>query len=1115
MKVLTLGESPYLSTALLSKGIAMTMTTTEAAVAPLTIRLFGPLTVLVQGQPLPQLRSRKGQWLLALLTLRHDRPIEREWLAGTLWPDVDSAQAFASLRPVLSELRKALGNEGDRLQSPNRHALLFNLTDADVDVVAFDAAIAGKTSAGLEQAVALYRGTLLEGCAEEWVTQERMERERNCLWALHTLADASLTAGDYGAAADYYRRAGTLNPWGDEARRGLMESLDRGGDRNAALQVYREFVELLRSDLRATPDEKTRALYARLRDEARRQTAAPHIPREETKAAPKVVGYLPHPLTDLIGREDERLEVADRLRRSRLVTLIGPGGIGKTRLAIEVAAEVVAGYPDGVWLVSLESLSEGGQVAGQIAAALGVKEEPNRPLLQTVTDTLRRKRLLLVLDNCEHLVEASAQAVGHLLRECAGVRVLATSREALGITGETAWSVPSLAVPELKHLPQGNATRLRVLLSYESVQLFVERAQAVHQSFTLTGTAAQTVAEICSYLEGIPLAIELAAVRVKSLTVEQIAARLHDHLGLIMGRTLMTASRQQTLRTTVDWSYTLLSDQERVLLQRLSVFVGGWSLEAAGSVCAAPANGERPEIAGAQVLDVLASLTEKSLVAFEERDTEIGGRYRLLEMVRQYAAERLEASGEIEQVRARHRDWLMAFVEETEPLLKAGAQEQSLRRLDAERDNVRATLLWNGAQASADLRLTGALYQYWYVRGYWSEGRERLSRALGRDAAQTRTAERAKALNGAGALAYSQGDYASARSLHEESLSIRRELGDRQGVASSLNSLGKVAYDQGDFASARSLHEESLSLWRELGDKQGVAWSLNSLGNIAHPQGDYALAQALYEESIRLLKELGDKQGVGRTLSGQGYVAYDQGDYVSARAMYEQSLEIFQELGDRGGIAWAMCCLGYTAYDQGDYGEAKTSLTEGMNLFRELDDKRGVAWAVNSLGNVAHKQGDLVAAQSLHEESLSIRRPLGDRQGAAWSFYCLGNVAFSRGDYAAARASLADSLRLFRELADRKGMAENLKETAAVLLALSETRNAARLWGASQSLRESIGSPMAPLEKERHDELLEQSRRTLGDNAFGSAWDEGYELTWQQAVADALGELAGTEKAQG
>lgn len=1078
----------------------MTMTTTEAAVAPLTIRLFGPLFVLVEGWPLPHLRSRKAQWLLALLTLRHGRPVEREWLAGTLWPDMDQSQAFDNLRPVLSELRKALGSEGERLQSPNRHALILDLAGTDVDVLAFDAAIASKTPLALERAAALYKGPLLEGCAEEWVTQERSERERNCLWALQTLADAALTAGDYGAAADYYRRAANLNLWGDEARRGLMEALDRGGDRNAAIQVYREFVELLRSDPRVTPDEKTRALYTRLRDEARRRVSATPVPREEAKAAPKVVGYLPHPLTELIGREDERLEVAARLRRSRLVTLTGSGGIGKTRLAIAVAAEVVAGYADGVWLVSLEALSEDGQVVEQIAAVLGVKEEPNRPLLQTLTDHLRRKRLLLVLDNCEHLVEASAHAVGHLLRECAGVRVLATSRAALGITGETAWAVPSLAVPELTHLPEGNATRLRVLMSYESVQLFVERAQAAHKSFTLTGSAAQTVAEICSYLEGIPLAIELAAVRVKSLTIEQIAARLHDHLGLIMGRSPMTSSRQQTLRTTVDWSYTLLNEPERLVLQRLSVFVGGWSLEAAESVCTGGG------IAGPQILDVLTSLTEKSLIAFEERDTEIGGRYWSLEMVRQYAAERLEAGGEIEPSRARHRRWLMALVEEAEPLLKAGAQEKSLRRLDAERDNLHATLLWDGADATADLRLTGALYQYWYVRGYWSEGRERLSLALGREAAQTRTAERAKSLDGAGVLAYSQGDYASARSLHEESLSIRRELGNREGIASSLNSLGKVSYDQGDFASARALHEESLSLWRELGDKQGVAWSLNSLGNIAHPQGDYALAQTLYEESLRLLKELGDKQGVGRTLSGLGYVAYDQGDFVSARTLYEESLAIFQELGDQGGIAWALCCLGYTSYDQGDYVEAKASLTEGMNLFRELEDKRGVAWAVNSLGNVAHQQGDYASAQTLHEESLGIRRQLGDKQGMAWSFYCLGNVSYSKSDFAAARVSLAASLRLFRELADRKGMAENLKETAAVLLAQSETRNAARLWGASQSLRESIGSPMAPLEKVRHEGLLEQARLSLGENAFAAAWDKGCSLTWEQAAAVALGE---------
>ena len=335
---------------------------------------------------------------------------------------------------------------------------------ADADILAFDAAILSKKPAALKQAVALYRGPLLEDCAEEWVAQERNAREQDCLQALQTLADAALAAGDHPAAIAYYRRAVSLDPWQEAARRGWMEALAKSGDRNAALQVYREFTDLLRSDPTALPDEATSALYARLRAEARQQSRAQTavtakeavVPIVNEGVAPAVSGYLPYPLTDLIGREEERGEVAAKLRGSRLVTLTGAGGIGKTRLAIEVAGESVqdgAAYPDGVWLVALETLSEGRLVVAQIASVLGLREEPGRSLLESLAEHLRAKRLLLVLDNCEHLLEACAHVAGQLLRECARVRILATSREALGIMGETVWQVPSLAAPDPKHLP--------------------------------------------------------------------------------------------------------------------------------------------------------------------------------------------------------------------------------------------------------------------------------------------------------------------------------------------------------------------------------------------------------------------------------------------------------------------------------------------------------------------------------------------------------------------------------------------------------------------------------------------------------------------------------------
>jgi predicted ATPase/DNA-binding SARP family transcriptional activator len=1085
------------------------MTTSANVSDALTLTLFGPMQALVQGQPLPHLRSRKTLWLLALLTLRHDRPVEREWLAGTLWPDVDQSQAFANLRPIVSELRRALGSQGARLQSPDRHTLLLELAGAEADVLTFDAAMKSRKPSALEQAVALYRGPLLEGCTEEWVFQERNVREQNCLQALQQLADAALTAGDYDTAIGYYQRAVSLDPWWDTARRGLMEALSRNGDRNVALQVYREFAELLRSDPNAVPDEQTTALYVRLRAEARQWASAHAVVAADAAAVPVITGYLPHPLTELVGREDERLEVASRLRRSRLVTLTGLGGIGKTRLAIEVAAEIVREYADGVWLVALESLTDGRLVVKQIASVLGLREDPGRPLLQGVTDHLRKKRLLLVLDNCEHLLEASAQAAGHLLQECAEVRILATSREALGITGETTWTVPPLATPAPEHLPKGRATLLRVLMGYESVQLFVERAQAAQKTFSLTGSNARTVAELSFRLEGIPLAIELAAARIKAMTVEQIAAHLHNELDLLTGGSRTALSRQQTLRATLDWSYALLSEPERLLLRRLSVFVGGWSLEAAEAIVGnreqrIGKSGQAVSIPSDEVLNLLTSLVDKSLVVFEERKHEAGGRYRLLEMVKQYAAERLEASDEIEPGRTRHRDWFLALSEEAEPQLKGAEQEVWLRRLETEHENLRAALAWSRAEAKGaetELRLAGELWRFWEVHGHYSEGRAYLSEALDRKRAGGRTKARARALNGAGVLASYQGDYGAARALLEESLAISRELEDKQGIAWPLHHLGLMASRQGDYGAARALHEECLAIWRELEDKQGIGWTLHQLGSVAREQGEYGAARALYEESLAISRELEDKQGIAWSLNDLGLVISRQGDYGAARALLEESLAISRDLEDRQGIAWSLHHLGNVVGAQGDYDTARTLYEESLVIFRELENKHGIGWTLHHLGNVVGAQGDYGAARALHEESLAIWRELGNKLGIGWSLNSLGRVAYDRDDPAAAQALFEESLTRFIGLEDRRGVAESLEGLAAVLLAQKEAQKAVRLWGAAQTLRASIGAPLPLNEREKYNRQVGQARSTLGEDAFAAAWEEGRALPWPQVAA--------------
>ena len=602
-----------------------------------------------------------------------------------------------------------------------------------------------------------------------------------------------------------------------------------------------------------------------------------------------------------------------------------------------------------------------------------------------MTEHLRTKRLLLVLDNCEHLLEASAQVIVSLLRECAECGYWPQAGRHWVSRARRSGSSLLWRFLTLMHLPQGRATLLRVLMGYESVQLFVERAQAVQKTFLLTAGNAQAVAQVCFRLEGIPLAIELAAARVKAMTVGQIAERLNNELGLLTGGSRTALSRQQTLRATLDWSYKLLSGPEQALLERLSVFVGGWSLAATEAVC--PGGGIETE----EILDLLTSLANKSLVvfesrAFEERMGVESGRYRLLEMVRQYATERLEVSGGAEQANSRHRDFFFALAEEAQPNLKGPDQPLWLQRLEAEIGNLRAALAWCESEkdgARTGLQMAGALWQFWELRGYYNEGRASLAEALRKEEGHERTSERAKALYAAGVFAFYQGDYEAARVFHEESLAIFRELGNKQGIAGSLKDLGRLAGAQGDYAAARALYEESLAISRELGDRQGSGWTLNDLGNLAGAQGDYGAARTFHAASLAISRELRDTEGIAWCLHHLGGVARMQGDYGAAQVFHEESLAIFRELGHKQGTAWALNYLGNVACARDDYEAAQRLFEEGLTIFRELGNKQGTAWSLNDMGKVVGAQGDYEAAQALQKESINIQRELGDRRGVA------------------------------------------------------------------------------------------------------------------------------------
>ncbi|MBC8136738.1 MAG: tetratricopeptide repeat protein [Fibrella sp.] len=772
---------------------------------------------------------------------------------------------------------------------------------------------------------------------------------------------------------------------------------------------------------------------------------------------------LPQQLTSFVGREKEMTEVRSRLGKTHLLTLVGAGGTGKTRLAQQLAADVLDEYPDGVWLVELAPLTNAVLVAQTVAQVLGIKDQPGQTIEKILAENLKSKRLLLLMDNCEHLISACAVFTATLLRSCPDVQVLATSREPLGVAGEQVYRVPSLSLPNPKQKRDATAQGLN---QYESVRLFIDRALSVKPDFAVTNSNAPALAELCHRLDGIPLALELAAARAPVLSVEEINSRLGSRFRLLTGGDRSALPRQQTLRALVDWSYDLLSEQERTLLARLSVFSGGWTLQAAEAVC-----GFDP-IEEFEVLDLLTSLVDKSLVLTEEE----GGatRYRMLETLRQYATEKRDGkSGVTALLRRRHRGWFLALAEKAESQLRGPDQAEWLSRLETEHDNLRSVLDWGATDADvtdagtdapgACLRLAGALWRFWYVRGYMVEGREHLARAL-RQAHGVRTAAAAKVLHGTATMTYAQGDYNEARSLHEESLSIRREVGDEQGIADSLYHLGFIARDQGDYAAARSLYEESLGIHRKLGTRYGIANSLNSLGDLSYAQGDYVTARSQYEESHVISRELGNKHGIANSLSSLGSVVEKQGDYAAARSLHEESLAIRLELGDKYGIAGSIQRLGNLSYAQGDYVAAQSRYEESLAIYRELGNKQGVVISLNNLGDVAHNQGDYVVSRSLYEESLTIGRDMGDKQGIAYS----------------------------------------LEGLACVFSSESNLPKAVALWAAADRLRETIGAPLSPDEQAKQNERVEQCRVILGTALFATSWAEGRDLTWEQAVRYAL-----------
>jgi predicted ATPase/DNA-binding CsgD family transcriptional regulator len=774
--------------------------------------------------------------------------------------------------------------------------------------------------------------------------------------------------------------------------------------------------------------------------------------RERTELGRTSTHNLPTQLTSLVGREREVAAACTLLRRPdvRLLTIVGTGGIGKTRLGMQIATELLDAFSDGVCLVLLASISDPDLVVSTLCQTLGVKEVGAEPLSDLLKNYLQDKDLLLVLDNFEQVVAAAPILTG-LLETCPSLKLLVTSRELLRVRGEQEFPLSPLAFPELKHLPSRD-----IVAEYGAVALFIQRARTVKPDFHITDANASSIAAICARLDGLPLALELAAARLKHLTVQGLLTRLEHSLQVLTQGPRDVYVRQQTLRNTIQWSYDLLSEQEQRLFRRLSVFVGGCTFEAAEALYTT-LNGET-----VHVFDGITSLIDKSLLQQSEQEEDGGEepRYAMLETIRDYGLDCLETSGEREVTQEAHAVYYMRLAEAAEPELRGSQQAAWFDRLEREHDNLRAALhcLLEREQGEMALCLGYALTWFWFVRDHGREGYAFLEQALARSDGVS-VAVRAKALGTAGNLA-GPGNVDRAEGLCQESLALYQEIGDKAGIGTSYFFLGIVAEWKSQPVLARTRYEESLVYSRAAGDSSLVGWALHTMAQMSLYEGDYTAYSLLAEESLTCFRQVGDKTAMSATLgllSGEPY--FSQGDAKKAQVLVEESLALSKEIGFKRDEGRHLSFLGELFDYQGKPEMARLRLEESLAIWNELEDKEGMGEALTRMARVEAHQGNCIAARTLYKQSLEL---------------------------------MSESY--------HSEIATCLEGLAGVVAAQGELAWAGQLWGAAEALREAKGVPLLHVYRAEYEQGVSSAREALGEQAFAAAWAEGRTMTPREAL---------------
>lgn len=1095
--------------------------------SPLRVCALGPFCLERDGRAAPKflyLDAREMLLYVMLFTTRDNagnwRGRSKQEIGAALWGDVSDAQLNARFKARLNDLRRVLGArewivfEENEYKFDFARGVWFDVREFLQHCANADAARRTKNldaeRAALEQAIALFRGDFMQDYQtrrrrefrdeREWYLAFREETRHTYRGALERSAELESDAARFDDALELYRKLVTLDEYDDSTHAQLMLTLTALGKRGQAL---RHFQTLTQTRPDVPPDTELTALYERIKRYEASGTPERGAVNLATSPLASAGNHLPHQQTKFIGRVREREELGTLSKRTQLLTLTGAGGSGKTRLALQVGAELLDEFEKGVWFVELAPLADGVLVPNAVMTALELRDEIGRTPLDILTDFLRAKKLLLILDNCEHLIEACARLAQHLLTHCPHLQILATSREALGIPGEIVYSVPTLALPDPKqHLPVAS------LSQYDAVKLFIERAAAVQPAFAVTNNNAPAVAQICYRLDGIPLAIELAAARIKLFSPEQLAARLDERLRVLTSGSRTATPRQQTLRGAIDWSYSLLSEQERILFRRLAVFVGGWTFEAAEQVCA------DDEIDSFEILDLLAQLLNKSLVTTEPRGQET--RYRMLETIREYASEKLRKANEVGALRDKHLDYFVSFAEQAEPHLRRTEQLEWFERLDADLDNCRAALEWaeQHARPLVGLRIAAGLEVYWEVRGAVPEGRAWLEKLLAKDDGIRGTREYARGLVTAAGLARNDSESAHivARQRAQAALVLFREQNDSAGIAKAFFWLSQFSPDT---AETMSLLEEMLALSRAAQDQPNIALALDYLGGNAVFGGEKVKAKRVLDEGLALARELGDRVELGNMLNSMSFYEMETGDWESAVAHVEERAALYKELGYQWGMAWSYSWLASITNLYGKYEQAKNYALQSLKIWNELgtNEHGKVEALLFCAWTSMHLQEDSAIVQQYVRQALEVANASKNKMALIVANFGLGHVEMFYQNFDRAQILLRQSLVEWRDLGNVSNCVDTLFELASATAQIATRQEnraqmirAATLDGAAHALYTKYSQWMPTYLVSEREKVLPALRKALGEQELDTAWQQGRALSLEQAIELALKE---------